>query len=54
MTDPFYLPGAARIFTSDASARTWATEHPQVPGRVVDQAQAQEVARQTFGDLLVP
>ncbi|MEU9716219.1 alkylmercury lyase family protein [Streptomyces sp. NPDC085524] len=45
---------ALNFFVGDASARTWAAEHPQVPGRVVDQAHAQEVARQTFGHLLAP
>ncbi|MFE4263769.1 organomercurial lyase [Streptomyces sp. NPDC056883] len=42
------------FFTSDASARAWANEHPQVHGRVVGQGQALEIARQTFGPLLAP
>ncbi|WP_240351092.1 organomercurial lyase [Streptomyces olivoreticuli] len=45
---------ALNFFTSDASARTWAKEHPQVPGRVIDQGQALDVAQQTFGPLLAP
>ncbi|MGW8888606.1 organomercurial lyase [Streptomyces sp. NPDC055749] len=45
---------ALNFFTGDASARTWAKTHPQVPGRVVGQGQALEVARQTFGPLLTP
>lgn len=45
---------ALNFFTGDASVRTWAKSHPGVPGRVVDQGQAQEIARQTFGPLLTP
>ncbi len=44
---------ALNFFTSTASARTWAREHPDVTGTVVGQARAEEIARQTFGDLLV-
>ncbi|MEU9848186.1 organomercurial lyase [Streptomyces sp. NPDC047985] len=45
---------ALNFFTSDATARTWVAEHPGVPGRIVDQAQAEHVGAQTFGPLLVP
>ena len=43
---------ALNFFTSTASARTWAREHPDVTGTVVGQTQAEEIARQTFGALL--
>ena len=43
---------ALNFFTSTASARTWAREHPDVTGTVVGQARAEEIARQTFGALL--
>ena len=43
---------ALNFFTSAASARTWAREHPDVTGTVAGQARAEEIARQTFGDLL--
>ncbi|MCM2394073.1 organomercurial lyase [Streptomyces albipurpureus] len=45
---------ALNFFTGDASARAWAEEHPEVPGRVVGQDRAGEIARQTFGPLLDP
>jgi hypothetical protein len=35
------------------AARTWAREHPDVTGHVVGQSRAEEIARQTFGTLLV-
>lgn len=43
---------ALNFFTSTASARTWAREHPDVTGRVAGQSCAEEIARQTFGALL--
>ena len=43
---------ALNFFTSTASARTWAREHPDVTGDVVGQSRAEEIARQTFGPLL--
>lgn len=43
---------ALNFFAGTASATTWANEHPQVPGRVVDQARAEQIAVQTFGPLL--
>jgi Alkylmercury lyase len=43
---------ALNFFTSTASARTWAREHPDVTGNVVGQSRAEEIARQTFGALL--
>ncbi|MEU0632802.1 alkylmercury lyase family protein [Streptomyces sp. NPDC005989] len=45
---------ALNFFTSVASARTWAKDHPGVSGRVVAQAGAEDIARQTFGPLLAP
>ncbi|MFJ7194021.1 MULTISPECIES: alkylmercury lyase family protein [unclassified Streptomyces] len=45
---------ALNFFTSAASARAWAKDHPGVPGGVVDQARAEAIARQTFGLLLAP
>ena len=44
--------GALNFFTSAASARTWAREHPDVTGTVIGQARAEEIGRQTFGALL--
>jgi hypothetical protein len=44
--------GVLNFFTSAASARTWARGHPDVTGTVVGQARAEEIGRQTFGDLL--
>ncbi|MFD3546103.1 hypothetical protein ACFWUW_10900 [Streptomyces sp. NPDC058655] len=32
----------------------WINDHPGIPGRVVAQAQAEKIARQTFGPLLAP
>ncbi len=43
---------ALNFFTGDETARTWMRAHPEVPGRVVSQTQAEEIARQTFGPLL--
>ncbi|MFV0131860.1 alkylmercury lyase family protein [Streptomyces sp. HMX87] len=43
---------ALNFFTSTASAQTWINDHPGIPGRVVTQAQAEEIARETFGPLL--
>ncbi|MFD0302611.1 alkylmercury lyase family protein [Streptomyces sp. NPDC127123] len=43
---------ALNFFTGDKTARTWTRAHPEVPGRVVSQTQAEEIARQTFGPLL--
>ncbi|MFJ5675754.1 organomercurial lyase [Streptomyces sp. NPDC093097] len=45
---------ALNFFTSAASAHAWAESHPEVPGRAVDQAPAEDIARQTFGPLLSP
>jgi Alkylmercury lyase len=45
---------ALNFFTGEATARAWITEHPDIPGRVVDQAQAADIAAQTFGPLLDP
>jgi hypothetical protein len=44
--------GDDNFFTSTASARTWAREHPDVTGNIVGQSRAEEIARQTFGALL--
>ena len=43
---------ALNFFTSTASARIWAREHPDVTGNVVGQSRAEEIARQIFGALL--
>ncbi|AVZ72861.1 alkylmercury lyase [Streptomyces lunaelactis] len=40
------------FFTSTTSARTWAGEHPDVQGEIVDQARAEGIGRQIFGTLL--
>ncbi|MFD5514144.1 alkylmercury lyase family protein [Streptomyces sp. NPDC127051] len=45
---------ALNFFTSTVSAQTWVTDHPGIPGRMVAQAQAEDIARQTFGPLLAP
>lgn len=45
---------ALNFFTSPASAQTWINDHPGIPGRVVTQAQAEEIAQKTFGALLAP
>ncbi|MCX5418070.1 alkylmercury lyase family protein [Streptomyces sp. NBC_00059] len=45
---------ALNFFTSQTTARTWTTAHPEVPGRIVDRARAEEIAAQTFGPLLAP
>ncbi|WP_281247714.1 organomercurial lyase [Streptomyces colonosanans] len=45
---------ALNFFTSAVSAQTWASDHPDIPGCVVAQAQAEEIARETFGPLLAP
>lgn len=45
---------ALNFFTSTASAQTWINDHPGIPGQVVTQAQAEEIAQQTFGPLLAP
>ncbi|MFF3786844.1 organomercurial lyase [Streptomyces sp. NPDC001933] len=43
---------ALNFFTSTVSAQTWVTDHPGIPGRVVTQVQAEDIARETFGPLL--
>ncbi|MEU8834893.1 organomercurial lyase [Streptomyces sp900116325] len=45
---------ALNFFTSDATVRTWIAKHPDIPGRIVGQAQAQQIGAQTFGPLLAP
>ncbi|MFJ9447824.1 alkylmercury lyase family protein [Kitasatospora sp. NPDC101235] len=45
---------ALNFFTDAASARAWTSQHPDVPGRVVDQPDAEHIGRQTFGPLLGP
>ncbi|MFF2921780.1 organomercurial lyase [Streptomyces celluloflavus] len=45
---------ALNFFTGETTARAWADEHPEVPGHVVGQARAEEIATRTFGSLLVP
>jgi hypothetical protein len=43
---------ALNFFTGAASAKSWSEAHPDVPGRIVDQARAEQIGRQTFGPLL--
>ncbi|QNA77784.1 alkylmercury lyase [Streptomyces sp. So13.3] len=43
---------ALNFFAGEASARTWAKEHPDVPGHIVAQDEAEDIGRQTFGPLL--
>lgn len=45
---------ALNFFTDRDNGRTWTSRHPEVPGRVVDQADAERIGRQTFGPLLAP
>ncbi|MGW5942796.1 alkylmercury lyase family protein [Streptomyces celluloflavus] len=45
---------ALNFFTGETTARAWADEHPEVPGHVVGQARAEEIATRTFGPLLAP
>ncbi|MFD5193194.1 alkylmercury lyase family protein [Streptomyces sp. NPDC058357] len=45
---------ALNFFTDPDNARTWTSQHPDVPGRVVDQAHAERIGQQTFGPLLTP
>ena len=42
------------FFTSTVTARAWTDAHPEVPGRVVGQARAEEIAAEIFGPLLTP
>lgn len=45
---------ALNFFTTPANAYAWTTRHPDVPGRIVDQPEAENIGRQTFGPLLAP
>ncbi|MFI1865465.1 organomercurial lyase [Streptomyces jumonjinensis] len=45
---------ALNFFTSDATARSWTAGHPGIPGLILGQAQAGQIAAQTFGPLLAP
>lgn len=45
---------ALNFFADPGNAHAWATQHPDVPGRVVDQSDAEHIGRQTFGPLLAP
>ena len=45
---------ALNFFTHTDNARTWASRHPDVPGHVVDQPEAEHIGKQTFGPLLAP
>jgi Alkylmercury lyase len=44
--------GYLNFFASPAGAREWADRHPEVTGRVLDQARAETLGAQTFGSLL--
>ncbi|MDX8036706.1 alkylmercury lyase family protein [Lentzea sp. BCCO 10_0856] len=43
---------ALNFFRSHTTAHSWISEHPEVPGRIVEQAQAEEIAARTFGPVL--
>ncbi|MFL4907520.1 organomercurial lyase [Streptomyces sp. MMS24-I2-30] len=43
---------ALNFFTSADSAHSWIKQHPDVRGKVVGQARAEQIGRQTFGPLL--
>ncbi|MGW1544427.1 organomercurial lyase [Streptomyces sp. NPDC002309] len=45
---------ALNFFTDAANACAWTSQHPDVPGQVVDQPTAERIGRQTFGPLLAP
>ncbi|MEU4997823.1 organomercurial lyase [Streptomyces sp. NPDC021622] len=40
---------ALNFFTSAASAQSRLAQHPDVQGKMVDQARAEQIGRQTFG-----
>ncbi|SDU76572.1 alkylmercury lyase family protein [Jiangella alkaliphila] len=40
------------FFTSHAAAQAWTDAHPQIPGQILDQHEAQELAGRVFGPLL--
>lgn len=43
---------ALSFFTSDTSAQSWITQHPDVQGKAVGPDRAERIGRQTFGPLL--
>jgi hypothetical protein len=42
------------FFTDAAAARAWTTAHPQVPGQILTQAEAEDLGVRLFGHLLTP
>lgn len=44
--------GALNFFTSQASARTWADQHPDVTGRIFSQEEAEALGYAVFGHLM--
>jgi hypothetical protein len=42
------------LFTSSATAEAWAAAHPRIPGEVLTQSEAEELATSLFGALLEP
>ncbi|TDO56699.1 alkylmercury lyase-like protein [Kribbella sp. VKM Ac-2571] len=40
------------FFACNAAAQAWTTEHPQVPGQILNQAEAEELGNRLFGHLL--
>jgi len=44
--------GYLNFFASPASARQWASQHPDITGSVLNQAHAESLGAQTFGSLL--
>lgn len=41
------------FFTGHDAAQAWARGHPDVPGQILDQAEAEELATRLFGHLLI-
>jgi hypothetical protein len=42
------------FFTDAAAAQAWTTAHPQVPGQILTQAEAEDLGVRLFGHLLAP
>lgn len=42
------------FFTDPTAATTWAVAHPQVPGQILTQVEAEDLAARLFGPLLLP
>ncbi|OZM75379.1 alkylmercury lyase [Pseudonocardia sp. MH-G8] len=46
--------GYLNFFTDAATARAWTATHPQVPGQILTQAEAEDLGVRLFGNLLTP